>query len=400
MKHFHVLTMLMLLLAFATQAATGYTIQTAAAPSQAEAEKQVATLKGQGLEAYWIKSHVPGQGEFYRVRIGHFATRAAARAYAESLVKRGIIREYFITEYLTPPAQPLPPAPVAAKVSTPAPSAPVPAKTAPAAAPVVPTASAPPVSQPIIEREKSIPAPAPAVSAQVAQAVPVSVVPAGMAFKPAATASALPEAGLSVVKSSPATTTSAAENLNRPAPVARETALPKGYRRYVDEVAGFCFDHPEKWKGGRWLKSETQMSPSGNRPVLKMDAAANFMSENDLAFVSAIWNNQPEANSSKYDNDLLTATILQGMQASPGLRQLTEVSRRTENSGDQIRTRLELRALFGPSETPNPLEFIGKAVIVRGPRGVLVVTVFYAPEGPAANSGIAEQITGSAGLIR
>ncbi|MFN7948614.1 MAG: SPOR domain-containing protein [Blastocatellia bacterium] len=390
MKHIHILTVLMLLFAVgAVAAASGYTIQTAAAASQTEAEKQVAALKGQGLDAYWIKSRVPGQGEFYRVRIGHFATRAAARTYGENLMKRGIIREYFTTEYI---------APVHSQLS--APSAPVAAKSLPQSASAAESSSSVPVTSPAAEREKTAePAPAPAAPAQVTQAAPVSAVPAEMVLKPTAAVSAPPEAELSVPTGS-AAPAAPAESLNAAAPGVREVTLPKGYRRYVDEVAGFFFDHPEKWKGGRWLKSETQMSPSGNRPVLKMDAAANFISENDLAFVNAIWNSQPEASSRKYDNDLLTETILKGMQASPGMRQLTEVSRRTENSGDQIRTWLELRALFGPSETPNPLEFIGQAVIVRGPRGVLVVSVFYAPEGPAENGRIAGQITGSAGFIR
>lgn len=391
MKHVHILTVLMLLFAVGTvAAATGYTIQTAAASSQAEAEKQVTALKGQGLEAYWIKSHVPGQGEFYRVRIGHFATRDAARTYAENLVRRGIIREYFTTEYIAPPVYP----------QQPVPSAPVAAKSLPQSASAAESSSSVPGSSPAADGEKTaVSAPAPAAPAQVTQVAPVSAAVAEMALKPAAAVSALPEVERSVPQSSPLPAAPAESPQPAVADIREVTPL-KGYRRYVDEVAGFYFDHPEKWKGGRWLKSETQMSPSGKRPVLKMDAAANFISENDLAFVNAIWNSQPEANSRKYDNDLLTETILKGMQASPGLRQLTEVSRRTENSGDQIRTWLELRALFGPSEAPNPLEFIGKAVIVRGARGVLVVSVFYAPEGPAENGSIAGQITGSAGFIR
>jgi photosystem II stability/assembly factor-like uncharacterized protein len=81
---------------------TGFSIQISSAPSEAEAQALVAGLKSNGLEAYWVKAVVSGKGTRYRVRIGRFGNQSAAKAAAERMLGRGLIKEYIITNYETP----------------------------------------------------------------------------------------------------------------------------------------------------------------------------------------------------------------------------------------------------------------------------------------------------------
>ena len=77
-----------------------WTTQIAAAPNQQDAEKRVTQLLAQGLDAYWIRTDVPGVGTRYRVRIGRFPTKAAAQENGERLRSQGVTKEFFIAEYL------------------------------------------------------------------------------------------------------------------------------------------------------------------------------------------------------------------------------------------------------------------------------------------------------------
>jgi hypothetical protein len=79
-----------------------WTTQIAAAPNQQDAEKRVTQLLAQGLDAYWIRTDVPGVGTRYRVRIGRFASKAAAQENGERLRSQGVTREFFVAEYLPP----------------------------------------------------------------------------------------------------------------------------------------------------------------------------------------------------------------------------------------------------------------------------------------------------------
>jgi hypothetical protein len=79
-----------------------WTTQIAAPQNQQDAEKRVTQLLAQGLDAYWIRTDVPGVGIRYRVRIGRFASKAAAQENGERLRSQGVTREFFIAEYLPP----------------------------------------------------------------------------------------------------------------------------------------------------------------------------------------------------------------------------------------------------------------------------------------------------------
>src|SRR2546426_129952 len=76
----------------ATQAqARVYTVQVAAFQSQESAETLTNDLRAQGLEAYWIKATMLGNGTCYRVRIGKFLSRHSARDYAERMRRVGLL---------------------------------------------------------------------------------------------------------------------------------------------------------------------------------------------------------------------------------------------------------------------------------------------------------------------
>jgi hypothetical protein len=73
------------------------TIQVASLKSAEEADHEVDRLKRKGYDAYEVKVKVPGEGTYYRVRVGHFedsreAERVAARLKEDKL-KTMIVRE-------------------------------------------------------------------------------------------------------------------------------------------------------------------------------------------------------------------------------------------------------------------------------------------------------------------
>ncbi len=71
-------------------AAPGYTIQVAAVKAAADADRLVARLKKRGFAAYRAIGKIPGKGIWYRVRVGKYPSRAAARATMEKLKKKGM----------------------------------------------------------------------------------------------------------------------------------------------------------------------------------------------------------------------------------------------------------------------------------------------------------------------
>lgn len=81
---------------------SAYAIQIEATSDQRIAEQKVRQLREQGLEAYWIKSSVPGKGTYYRVRIGQFADKEAAMNFGASLKRQKITPDFLITTYQSP----------------------------------------------------------------------------------------------------------------------------------------------------------------------------------------------------------------------------------------------------------------------------------------------------------
>ena len=83
-----------------------FTIQVESAISEAEARSSAAKLRAQGLEAYWVKTTIPGIGVRYRVRIGRYQNQAQAKAKAEQLLGAGVINEFIVTIYDATPSDP------------------------------------------------------------------------------------------------------------------------------------------------------------------------------------------------------------------------------------------------------------------------------------------------------
>jgi len=67
-----------------------HVIQVAAFKDPADADKKVAELKQKGFPAYRAIGKVPGQGIWYRVRVGEYKSRADARQMMENLKKAGM----------------------------------------------------------------------------------------------------------------------------------------------------------------------------------------------------------------------------------------------------------------------------------------------------------------------
>jgi hypothetical protein len=286
-----------------------YTLQIEAAPTQAEAETKVSQLKARGVEAYWLKSDVPGVGVRYRVRVGRFTSKAAALRYGEQLRQQGLAVDYFVTYYELPARLP----DVTQEASLPPSTAPATLKTAPTPKPASPL---------------------------------------------------------------------------RPSPAPSPSTLPPGYTRFEDKAIGYSFAHPSYWTGSALGAEEMREQ--------RIDSGAAFKSPEDAAFLSAVWNTLEGANSLTHDNDLIVRLIIQSMGSSSGTQSLTETARRVITEGGQIKTFVELRALFREPRSAAPLDFLGKAVIIRAGKGILLVTVFYSKDGPPHAAQVAERIIHSA----
>jgi len=75
---------LAILVSFVAEAADTFTVQVASTSKRDEAERLVALLAGRDFAAYWIEATVGGK-TVYRVRVGSFPTREAAKALGEDL---------------------------------------------------------------------------------------------------------------------------------------------------------------------------------------------------------------------------------------------------------------------------------------------------------------------------
>ena len=78
-----------------------YTLQVAAYLKTEHADKYVAQLKSMGLDAYWTKAQ-GAKSKWYQVRLSHFADKASARAYGDSLKAKGIIDDFYVANYQRP----------------------------------------------------------------------------------------------------------------------------------------------------------------------------------------------------------------------------------------------------------------------------------------------------------
>jgi photosystem II stability/assembly factor-like uncharacterized protein len=86
-----------------------FTIQVESWISEVDARSSVSKLRAQGLEAYWVKTTIPGMGIRYRVRIGRYQNQAQAKAKADQLLSAGVIKEFIVTLYDTTPSDSLEP---------------------------------------------------------------------------------------------------------------------------------------------------------------------------------------------------------------------------------------------------------------------------------------------------
>ncbi len=78
------------------RAMRGYSIQVAAFETQVAAEKQAAALDAAGEIPMWGSANIPGLGRWIRVFVGSFGNQTAARRYAQSLVKKGVITDFIV----------------------------------------------------------------------------------------------------------------------------------------------------------------------------------------------------------------------------------------------------------------------------------------------------------------
>jgi hypothetical protein len=338
----------------ATAQTNRFTVQLEAAPTVEAAQERVKQFQAQGLDAYIVRSQVPGKGTFYRIRVGMFSNQAEARKYGADLQKQGIVSEFFIAAYERPQAD------IAQLATT---TADTPAK--PATSPSVKeqppvVAKAGSTSKPVVNQPDTSAGNGPntGLNAALKNSPPVS--------NPVANSTAA---------STPASTTPAA------------TAAAISFVRFQDPSIGYSFDRPQYWEGGPLDPKDAQDQ--------KVNAGALFKSYQDSAFINAIWNNLDKANSPDNDNDLIIELILRSMGSGDGTQQMMETGRKVVSESGTIKTYLDLRATFKAQGQDGPLDFLGKAVIVRANKGILLVVAFYSKNGPTYVSSVAERIIAS-----
>ena len=340
----------------------GYTVQFAAAPTREEAEEKVSELKAKSVIAYIVKGSVPGKGVFYRVRAGNFPTQSDAKKYGATLQQRGVVSEYFIAAYEKPAEETA----IGAAPKS-APLAKVASKTG------QPASNNPPGNNP---PGANPPGNNPQGDSSVVAGVPISGAPVKSAQNPAL---------------NPAPNSANNPGLNSSAggvPVTTPLAPPSGFLKYQDPKTGFSFDYPNNWTG----------QPLNDREASeqRMSAGAMFTSQKDAAFLTAVWNELDKANNPANENDLIVEVILKSMSSSDGTTKLEEVARRVETRNGLIKTYLDLKAVFQTQGQSAPLDFLGKAVIVRASRGILLVAAFYSKDSPSNAAIATDQIIASA----
>jgi cell division septation protein DedD len=76
-----------------------FTLQIIASQQLAEAEAQVAKMKGLGLQAKSVTVTLPQKGVWHRVHVGRFATREAATRAGQQLQAQKSITAFLVTAY-------------------------------------------------------------------------------------------------------------------------------------------------------------------------------------------------------------------------------------------------------------------------------------------------------------
>jgi SPOR domain len=377
-RSFFSLALVLMLFGPAGAQSATFTVQIKASPTKAEADEEVRQLKAQNISAYIVKSDVPGKGVYYRVRAGIFTSRNDANRFGANLQQRGVVSEFFVTVYEKPADE---------VASRPAPTGPPPTKAPskanqPAATPSespAPTRPAPPQRRPDTATINNAPGDAP-VPDSAAASKPTTVArtnpPANSAANPAPNTPTRPAP---TSANNPGLSASVGE-----APV----STPSGFLRFRDPKIGYSFDYPDYWTGQPLSDKEANDQ--------RMNAGAMFSSQKDSAFISAIWNELDKANNLANENDLIVDVILRSMSSSDGISKLEETARRVENRDGLIKTYLDLKAVFQTQEQSAPLDFLGKAVIVRANRGILLVATFYSKDSAATIAAAADKIIASA----
>ncbi|MCB9547843.1 MAG: SPOR domain-containing protein [Myxococcales bacterium] len=76
-----------------------FTLQLKAAKEREEAATYAADVRRAGYEPHIVMANVPGRGRFYRVRLGEFPSRAAARSFQRRFRQEsGLADAGFVTE--------------------------------------------------------------------------------------------------------------------------------------------------------------------------------------------------------------------------------------------------------------------------------------------------------------
>ncbi len=392
-----------------------YTVQIDSMVNQDAAEAKVAQLKSQGLNAYWLKSSVPGQGLRFRVRIERFSSRAAAVSYGTRLKQQGIFPDFYaaLWEGNTSPfgniaeAKPKPVVPAPVKVATPKPVVAEPQQaqrvretTKPLAnistdKPQVNSPSADNTLKPSIKVQAT---PTPSVPAQNAapKSVPtIETKPLKASPWPIPPMEVKPPRDKKASNDAPSGTnvTTSVGKVAKETVAAATTPVPAvsvGFIKFEDKGFGYSFEHPNYWSGGNIEQSQLQAQ--------RIDSGAIFRSQQDAAFTHAIWNSLKNANSPAYDNNLIVDLVIKSVGNSAGMQGLTETARRMSQDGDQIKTFVDLRTMFQQTRATTPLEFQGKAVIIRSSAGILLVVAFFSKDSAPMMSASAERIISSASV--
>jgi hypothetical protein len=363
-RSFFSLAIVLLLFVLAGAQGAVYTVQFKAAPSREEAEEEVRQLKARNISAYIIKSVVPGKGVFYRVRAGIFSNHNDAKKYGANLQQRGLVLEFFVTTYEKPTED------VATRSApTSPPPTRSPARTSQSAINSDPgdaTGAARPATQ---KRAES----APLNNSTAANSDP-ALAAASRSIAEARTSAPVNSAPPPVANAPARSEPNPANNPGLSASVGEAPANtpPSGFLRFRDPKIGYSFDYPDYWSGQPLSDKEASEQ--------RMNAGAMFSSQKDSAFISAIWNELDKANNPANENDLIVDVILRSMSASEGISKLEETARRVEDRNGLIKTYLDLKAVFQSQEQNAPLDFMGKAVIIRASRGILLVATFYSKD--------------------
>lgn len=353
--------MLLLTLSGTASAQSLYTVQIESVPSLDQARVKIQSLRSQGLDIYVVKSVIEGKGTFYRLRTGTFTNQNEARKYAGDLKRQGIIPDFYIAQYEAP----TPLSVLMADVQPPRSNARQSGE-----------------ERPRTLNNSSVESSGAKGTGAIRDNTPAQISEPPVRSTPIASAPP-PQRPLANVEESRVNSGESSLSLSS-----------INFVKFEDTVLGYSFDRPLTWTGGALDVSKTKdQQPTGG---------ALFKSYENVAFIHVIWNNFDKANSPDNNNDLVVELILKSMGTSEETKELKETSRRVVQESGLIKTFLELKAVFkadakpGETQIGPPLDFFGKAIIIRAPKGILVVSTFYTKDSPGFVTSIADRVMASA----